>query len=193
MIIIGDIHGKINQYKQLTNKYPETICVGDFGFKKQWDWLINDSNIDSVYHKINMGNHDYIPYVNCNYSLGNWSYYKDIFTIRGADSIDKMYRIEGLNWFRDEEISYLKSYEILEAYERIKPKIVVTHDCPQIISEIEFNIYDKSITRNLLQELFLIHQPNLWIFGHHHESIKKEIKNTIFICLNELETFDLNK
>lgn len=192
MLIIGDVHGKIVQYNNLISKSDTSIQVGDFGFKKQHDWHIN--HIDPSKHKINFGNHDYYPYLNMEHSTSNWSYIEDyIFTVRGADSIDKYLRTEGLDWFRNEELTYKEGYQIIENYEKIKPNIVVTHDCPQSVAENLFSYIhgNKSMTRLILQEMFEVHQPSQWFFGHHHKDIDVMIEGTNFICLDELSIYNL--
>ena len=196
MTIIGDVHGKINDYWKLIttlDKNEQSICVGDFGFKKQHDWLIDDSNIDTALHKINFGNHDYYPYLESKHSCKNWYYYTNykLMTIRGAKSIDTWHRTEGIDWFTNEELSYLEGKNILNIYETIKPEIVVSHDCPQSIKQSIFGYTDLSITSTILEECLIIHKPKLWIFGHHHQSINTVINNTNFICLDELETYKI--
>ena len=191
MIIIGDVHGKLERYKEIISNSNESICVGDFGFKQQWDEL-HELNIPQ--HKINMGNHDYIPYCHTSpNSLGDYAYLPDhnIFTIRGADSIDKYHRIEGRDWFRDEEVNYTTMLSIIQSYAKHKPDIVISHDCPQTICKSIFGIHDNSFTRLLLEHLFKIHRPKQWIFGHHHKSITKNIFDTTFTCLSELEVLNL--
>jgi hypothetical protein len=47
--------------------------------------------------------------------------------------------------------------------------------------------------RKLLQELFNIHQPKKWFFGHYHQSWSMTINGTDFRCLNELEIAVLTK
>jgi len=39
--------------------------------------------------------------------------------------------------------------------------------------------------------LWGIHKPDLWIFGHFHNSWTQTIQGTEFRCLAELETFNL--
>lgn len=51
--------------------------------------------------------------------------------------------------------------------------------------------YGKSQTRTMLQKMFEEHKPELWIFGHHHKSKDEVINGTRFICLDELETFEI--
>ncbi len=194
MLIIGDVHGKVGEYFSLINRYDcdFSICVGDFGFKPQWDWLPVWINHDI--HRINMGNHDYLPYLHESpFSLGDWQYsdYFELFSIRGAVSIDKHLRIEGVDWFSNEEVDISMGYEILDNFSRIKPRIVITHDCPQFVMGHLFGYSEKSRTRQLLEACFEIHQPELWIFGHHHRSKSEKINGTEFRCLAELETYEI--
>jgi len=194
MIIIGDIHGKISEYQKIIEKHSSSLQLGDFGFKSQYEWYIN--NIDMNRHKIIMGNHDDTNYLK--YTNGNFSYdvSNEIFSIRGAMSIDKSKRISGIDWFENEELNYLESMEVMDEYEKIKPKIVVSHDCPAFVAEEFFgfpqnDINYKSKTRTFLNVLYDIHKPELWIFGHNHKHIDSIINGTRFICLAELETFVL--
>lgn len=187
-IIIGDVHCKIEQYYEIIKKQNcDSIQVGDFGFKYEHDWHLK--NIDSNKHKINFGNHDYYEFLNEKHSLGNFSFDGTIMTIRGANSIDKYRRTEGVDWFSNEELNYNEMQEVIDAYIENKPDIVITHDCPKSICYSLFGIYDKSITRDGLECMFELHKPDIWIFGHHHKSIDKNILGTRFVCLNELETF----
>jgi Icc-related predicted phosphoesterase len=196
MRIIGDVHTKIAKYAEIISTCKESIQVGDFGLQPEWDWL---EECVSLSHKINMGNHDFIPYINKSHSLGNWSYERGIFTVRGAYSIDFYNSREGLDWFRNEELNYGESNEVYENWMKIKPEIVVTHDCPASVAEKLFGFpttginkdYFKSTTRELLQSLFEEHQPKIWIFGHYHKSKDEVINGTRFICLAELEYLDL--
>lgn len=191
MIIIGDVHGKINQYSDLLKYYKgeSTIQVGDLGFKKHHEWHLK--NLDSYKHKVNFGNHDDYTFLNEKHSLGNFSYKDDIFSIRGAFSIDKVYRIESIDWWSNEELSYGEMQEAIDAFIKQRPSIVISHDCPHSVREYLFKITDKSITTNGLQTMFEIHQPNLWLFGHHHKSKEKVINGTKFICLAELQCYKL--
>lgn len=198
MRIIGDVHGKVDRYQSIIADCETSICVGDFGFKAEWDWYyknIAPIGFDKPYrHLINMGNHDYLPYVGQYPSLGHYAELtienKRIFTVRGADSIDKHLRLEGVDWFPDEELSYSLAEDALESYIEFAPEIVISHDCPQHVMEMLFGHTDKSLTRNLLQAMYDEWAPDLWIFGHHHKSIDVEFDGCRFICLNELEFID---
>ncbi len=195
ILVIGDVHGRIDEYYKILQKHkPEySICVGDFGFKKEHEWFIK--NIDYTKHKINFGNHDDTTFLNENYSRGNYTYYhgydNELMTVRGADSIDKQYRIDGISWWQNEELSYQEMNEAVGTYIKNKPSVMITHDCPQSIRDKIFNIKDASLTSHGLQVMLDSHKPDLWIFGHHHKSIDIIVDNVRFKCLNELEMFEL--
>lgn len=194
LTLIGDVHGKVEQYKEIIDNCQFSICVGDFGFKKQWEWHIK--NINPVNHVINMGNHDYIPYYNFLGSTRNYEFFEtlNLFTVRGAESIDKHLRTEGIDWFANEELTYQEQLEAFDFYCKVKPKIVISHDCPQTALTTMFKMgwsYGKSQTRTMLEMMFLEHKPDLWVFGHHHQSVKMNILGTEFVCLDELETLTI--
>jgi predicted phosphodiesterase len=190
MLVIGDVHGKVDNYWKILQKHKGTsIQVGDFGFKKQHDWHL--ANIDYSQHQINFGNHDDYSYLYEPHSLSNWSYAYEakLMTIRGAYSIDKAYRTEYLDWWANEELNYSEMQQAVDFYNFNKPKIIISHDCPHEVRKQLFGINDKSITSDGLQVMFENHQPDLWIFGHHHKSKNEVINGTRFVCLAELETF----
>ncbi len=126
-------------------------------------------------------------------SLGNYSHFPEgnIFTVRGAFSIDRIYRVAGIDWFENEELTYQEGLECFDEYVQIKPEIVISHDCPESIRQTFFGIFEKSNTSNLLQAMFREHRPKLWIFGHHHKHRDSNIFGTRFICLEELKTFEI--
>ena len=189
MLIIGDVHGMVDQYNRLIKNSDRSIQVGDFGFAKQHEWHMK--NCDPTKHQIVFGNHDDYGYLKSPHSLGNYSLTPEgIFTIRGAESIDKHHRIEGVSWWREEELNWSEANQVVESYMQLRPEIVISHDCPDSVCLQLFG-YGGSFTRKLLENLFQLYQPSLWIFGHHHKSKNEVILGTRFICLNELETFEL--
>lgn len=190
MLIIGDVHGKVDEYWKIIQKHKgSSIQVGDLGFKKQHEWHLE--NMDNTKHKINFGNHDDYGYLDSPHSLGNYSYdhHTKLMTIRGAFSIDKEHRVEGISWWANEEMNYSEMQKCIEMYEKYKPQIVVSHDCPNSARIALFQLHEKSITSNGLQACFEANQPALWVFGHHHKPRNQEISGCRFICLAELQTF----
>ncbi len=191
LLLISDIHGNINEYWKILNKYKlKSIQVGDFGFKKHHEWHLK--NIDSTKHKINFGNHDDYSFLCENHSLKNFSYYNGLMTVRGAFSIDRYRRIDGIDWWHNEEMTYSEMLDAVDCYMENKPNIMVTHDCPNSIRQTLFGIFDKSITANGLEMMFQFHKPKVWVFGHHHKNIDVEIMGTRFICQEEFGKLIIN-
>lgn len=194
LTIIGDVHGKVDKYKEIVDQCDLSICVGDFGFEKEWNWHID--NVPFDHHYIVGGNHDYGPYLPITGrpcpSLGNFHADVHLFTVRGAKSIDHFHRTEGVDWFVNEELTYNEGLVAFDAYVDCKPNIVVSHDCPQSIKMLLFGYPDKTDTNQLLEAMFEAHQPKLWVFGHYHRSVDVVINGTRFVCLNELETLTIN-
>jgi predicted phosphodiesterase len=191
LLIIGDVHGLIDKYWKLHQKHKgPSIQVGDFGFKKQHEWHL--ANMNSDLHKINFGNHDDTNYLHRPHSLGNSSVLPgSIMTVRGAKSIDHYLRKEGVDFWSDEELNYPEMSAAIDIYQTELPRIIITHDAPHEIRRNLFGITDKTTTSNGLQAMWEIHQPDLWIFGHHHKSRSEVLNGTRFICLAELETITL--
>lgn len=193
MLLIGDVHCNIRQYQLIIERYAgETLQLGDFGFYKEHKWHLD--NLDSEKHKVCFGNHDDQSFLQERHSCGDFKYFEkyDLMSIRGAYSIDKSRRTTGVDWWPNEEMTYLEMNDTIAFYEKRLPSIVVTHDCPRKISKKLFDLDITSITARGLDEMFEIHQPKMWIFGHHHCSTRTIVNGTLFICLSELETFELN-
>lgn len=191
MIVIGDVHGKTKRYSEIVGNLKEpTIQVGDFGFEHAHRWHM--AHVDPDQHKVLFGNHDFYPLLNAPHSLGDYAILDGgIMTIRGAFSIDRANRTDGVDWFKEEELTMEKCYEAVDLFAKQKPSVVITHDCPTEVCNHMHGQSTKTRTDQLLQACFIQHQPELWIFGHHHRSFKMNMGGTLFLCLDELETFQL--
>jgi hypothetical protein len=198
--LIGDVHGKYDRYHKIlmrSKENPYTVQLGDLGFK--YDVL---KPFDSKCHIFIGGNHDNYDKINDvpNY-LGDYGYMVnfngiDFFYYRGAWSIDRQYRTIGIDWWENEQVGIDQFMKARELYRDIKPDIMITHDCPQDIVLQMLKPGDRVFENNTswaLQELFNIHQPKIWFFGHWHKSRQIQHGNTKFICLDELETYNLVK
>lgn len=204
--VIGDVHGKIDYYIQLAKESYFSIQLGDLSFN--YDKL---GNLDSNFHKVIAGNHDNYTKENgkfvkqTNHFLGDFgvvkipSFTEKVFFVRGANSIDKQLRTEGVNYWRDEELTYSNSLKALEEYKKEKPDFVFSHTCPAFITKLAFGYKTwhgqeirSSMTDVLLEQMFEYHKPKMWIFGHHHKSWKANINDCQFQCLAELECFDFS-
>ena len=105
--------------------------------------------------------------------------------MRGAASPDKHARIPGESWWPEEERTYREGLRAIEQYKAVKPRLVLTHDCPGGSAPNGWARIVPTRTGQLLDALLAHHQPDLWLFGHHHRSIK------ITRGLGELEAWDL--
>lgn len=195
--IIGDVHAKYKRYHEIIrqkDRHPHTIQLGDFGFK--YETLLN---VDSNNHIIIGGNHDnydimpQYPHFMGDYGLTSF-HGLEFFFYRGAYSIDRAERTIGINWWQQEQVTIDNFMTARELYRSIKPDIMLTHDCPDfMVPQYIGNarVYE-NITNWALGELYNIHQPKLWIHGHYHVSKTTKYGNTKFVCLDELETYELS-
>jgi predicted phosphodiesterase len=195
--VIGDVHGKYKLYHEIIRQssyFPYTVQLGDFGFKYE---TLN--NVDPNKHKVIGGNHDnYSSIINIPHYLGDFGYSclngVDFFYYRGAYSIDKQYRTIGVDWWAEEQLSAEQFMEARKLYREVKPKIVITHDCPELLYSYYLRPTDKiyqNQTSYFLNELYNIHQPDLWIHGHWHLSKITKMEITKFVCIGELQTYTI--
>lgn len=211
--IIGDVHGRFNQYEKLITGVEHSRQVGDFGvgfFK----WDLHDMVIvplanppyDIIMkgdHKFIRGNHDN-PIVSRQqrYYIPD-GYYEvidneKILYVGGALSIDKLWRKQGLDWWADEELSYSDLQNIIDKAKEEQPTVIISHDCPEFVAKnMEFvsgrqKLDINSRTRYALEMIYEFCKPKLHIFGHWHYSYSNIINKTKFICLDELEYVDID-
>jgi predicted phosphodiesterase len=203
--IIGDVHGKIGEYLALARESDMSLQVGDLGFNYK---MLHDLPVDS--HKVVAGNHDNYSvedgrfFMQTAHFLGDFGIHNfagigDIFFVRGGRSIDRDQRTPMVDWWPEEELSADKRHEALLEYIRVKPDIVVTHECPASIighvsriSSWNGSPIEPSDTSRLLDSMMELHSPRLWFFGHFHKSWRCKLLGTEFICLDELESLDLS-
>lgn len=217
--IVGDIHGKVMDYKFYSLGIGRTrsgkeisvdrsIQLGDFGmgFNKTATWNDNmrqwfEENPD---HRFIRGNHDdpaicktmpgYIP----DGRVEGHSMF-----IGGAWSIDHAWRTAGVSWWPDEECSIDQFNQLIDTYAIVRPKVMFTHDCP---TEAAIELFQKrglllggygatlerTRTATALQAMYEIHQPDFWFFGHWHHTTSMKLGNTRFHCLGELDYIDFD-
>lgn len=205
---IGDVHGKYKQYKRILKEANaegiQTIQVGDMGvgFKRYLygeDVFYPNPPYDVMVkgdHKFIRGNHDN-PEVCRKHTqwISDGATINDVMFVGGALSIDAAYRTEGYTWWRDEELTYDELDQIFLKYQEFKPRVMITHECPEEVACRLSNVHKldiPSVTRQAFDNYLADHQPEIWVFGHWHTSFDQEWKGTRFICLNELETVDLD-
>jgi predicted phosphodiesterase len=206
MMLIGDVHGKWDQYADLLklHKPERSVQLGDFGvgFHKEDPLrrrrVIDDMSLYGGDNRYIRGNHDnpavcqadskYIPDATFEEDTG-------IFYLGGAFSIDHAYRTQDVDWWHNEELSYNELNAAIDVYERAKPRVVLSHDCPEDIIVYMANWYKKesrSRTRDALSAMWSIHKPDLWVFGHWHKNMTAVFDGCQFTCLNELSWLNIN-
>lgn len=205
---IGDVHGYKYELSLVLHNMPEDVTaavqVGDmgvgFGQGDYWHESLDDM-LTKVNGRFIRGNHDN-PDI-CK-TMNTWIkdgvIENDVMYIGGAWSIDYQWRTKGYDLWDDEELSYEELYQLIGIYDYIKPRVMVTHDCPLSISEELFIKRGKSFsgaqyrtrTGSAFEEMFGVHKPELWIMGHWHCDVDEVINGTRFICLNELSYADID-
>lgn len=205
--IIGDIHGDFYIYRMLLDDWDgQSIQVGDFGIGfagDYWHENVNDFH-KNTNHSFIRGNHDNPDMckkemIGC---IADGTVKDDVMYIGGAWSIDQNTRTPGLDWWRDEQLSQSELDMLIDVYATVKPRVMITHDCPTLAAYYMFIKDGHSIsqrtmyltrTGEALQRMFEIHQPEFHFFGHWHITKQMEINGTKFHCLgiNDYVDFDL--
>lgn len=204
LYFLGDIHGEFEgiakKIKNLDIKDAYVVQVGDFGMgflhpQKEASKLsvLNDTLTKQNIHIYGIrGNHDdsrlFLSTQNNPYNLSNITLLpdyseinlagKNILLVGGAVSVDRIFRKEGVSWWRDEEFVFDDNFPYKQ-YD-----VIVTHSRP-----IESGLFlgfknigsflqeDKTLKDSLEKESILMSKlykkvkgtPN-WYFGHFHES-----------------------
>lgn len=205
---IGDVHGKWGTYKKRIKDVERSLQVGDFGVgfrNPMTDKPYSNPPYDQMkkgQHYFIRGNHDN-PGACARHPFwirdgGSAFGRNDIFCVGGALSIDKDRRTEGYDWWHDEELTYGQLCKLLDAYELVKPSIVVSHECPESVIGLICHQQGKykydipSVTRSCFDNFLEVHRPDLWIHGHWHLSSHVIYKGVEVISLGELEYVDLD-
>lgn len=195
---IGDIHGNVREYHNLIDNIPsgKSVQVGDFGMgfisKEDENFFFTNKN-----HGFIRGNHD-DPAICKKHPcwIPDGTIKNDVMFVGGGWSIDWQYRIPGISWWEDEELTSEELYIMIDRYIESKPRVMVTHEAPaQVIQPLfpdEYKMaFAPSRTSRAFEAMFNNHQPEIWIFGHWHKNRNQIINGTRFICLAELTYIDL--
>lgn len=193
MKFIGDTHGKTGELViKLASIDEPVLQIGDMGLGFRGVFLPQLPE----HHKFIRGNHDAPEACRAhpNYA-GDYGTWGELFFLGGAFSIDRAWRVEGVSWWADEQLSDEQLAAAIALYERVKPRIVASHEAPQTIGErlLLDNGFrpekwgsTQARTARALQVMFQIHQPEQWFFGHYHRDWTTTQEGTKFTCLNEL-------
>lgn len=188
--IIGDVHTWYEKYAIIKNEVETSLQVGDFGFGF---WPVPEDLFRDGDRFI-LGNHDH-PFMGRNdpHHLESGDEWEGIFVINGAMSTDRHNRIEGKDWWPEEEHTYEEFNSIMDKWEESNCEVIVAHTCPEEIQAriVSHHSFDRSKTAQMLSSLVYIRKPKLFIFGHHHKPFDDVIDDVRYICLPELEYIDI--
>jgi len=185
--IIGDVHGYIKKYQQIISDCTASVQLGDMGLSDTYRQLI--ALVDVDLHRFIPGNHDDYSQLPPHAFPKDWDYVNfqgfQFLYIRGAYSIDKMWREPYISWWPNEELGAKAAIELVSAIAEIKPRIILSHDAPFLCyqSGLVNRPFASSYTARLLDRVFEIYQPEMWFFGHHHKNWITKIDNTMFVGL----------
>lgn len=213
--VVGDVHGCVDTshpmkdlcYLDLIENAEYSVQLGDMAFNYVG---LNDVGWKHVFIMGNHDNYDDPPvqslgdFGTCD--LGPYSFY----FVRGAWSIDVRHRRKMMAagrqkcWWHEEELTKPEMEQCLEEYRCAQPDVVMTHSCPASISEkvgspgiwAAFGWPGPRVsnTQQLLQAMYEVHQPKIWLFGHFHKNwIHVSKESTSFICIDELSYVDFNE
>lgn len=208
LVVIGDVHGKYIPYAKICrvvegNAADCTLQLGDMGFSYGH---FKHFGLSPDRHCFFGGNHDNYDVIKQSvHNIGDFGTYTlggvEFFFVRGAHSIDQWHRVHGRDWWPEEELSMGVALQALEQYELAKPRIMITHDCPDVMRDwftsrgVGASAFHPIRTRTgeLLQQMYEAHQPEKWIFGHWHTDVTVQMGQTEFICVSELSTYRLEE
>jgi hypothetical protein len=188
VLLIGDVHRRFYDYLRLVEKEDQTLQLGDMGIYDAWDRELISAN----HHRGNWfirGNHDNPMECRATKGYVNQSdQISSVWCFGGAFSHDRDKRTPGVDWWPDEQFELTIADAYVNLFRVERPSVVATHDCPEDVTRAIHGDYRwPNATGALLQRFWMTHQPDLWVFGHHHRSFDQTINGTRFVCLNELE------
>jgi hypothetical protein len=213
---IGDVHGLRHELTFILRNLPEDVTsaiqIGDmgvgFGQSDYWHESLEDM-LEAANCRFIRGNHDN-PFEcrRMRTCIKDGLVEDGTMFVGGAWSIDNPAappgwhrRTLGIDWWPEEQLSHAQLTQLSFLYGMVKPRVMVTHDIPQSVSDklffgegriLEGRPQYNTRTGVAFDSMFGVHKPKLWVFGHWHHDIDEVIDGTRFICLNELSYIDVD-
>lgn len=114
------------------------------------------------------------------FEIGN----KKFFTMGGATSVDKDYRIENFDWWAQEKPTQEeKDFALFNARAAEKVDFIITHCAPSGILSLLNATYKKDEVTDFMEELLDTLDFKKWFFGHYHQDRSLWYKNKDFLAL----------
>lgn len=182
--IVGDLHGDffyLRKWASATNA-DLIIQAGDFGIMPKCGLQLDPYRpfeTDTFFIPGNHDDHDWLsnPSRVLKELPGGLGYLGRISErqidglqfafLGGGYSIDRHARVEGVNWWSNEQ----PTKEEVEQFSEYRPDIAITHEGP---TEVLAHMFGKDIlnatAKNLNNMVKIVDEfrPKLWFFGHHH-------------------------
>lgn len=183
-VIIGDVHGRLGEYLKICKECKSSVQVGDLSNSfKHIKKMLPPSG-----HRFIRGNHDPRGEIA---GLSQWipdgTVEDGVFYIGSADHVVNTGE-------PDRTLSHDEWVDVEVAYRSSLPSVVISHDCPITAGAIMDRWgYMPSYTSSWLQSLFRYHVPDLWVFGHWHQSRRFTAEGCKFVCLDMLECYNLGE
>lgn len=193
--LLGDTHGNMTPVRQASRLGLVAVHLGDLGFAREWAKASRIPNLHVV-----AGNHDEIPFARATpVFAGDFGDLGErvagasgVFFARGAESLDRELRTPGKDWWPEEQLSNGELDAALDAYLRLRPHTVLSHEAPtSVVRAIHGDAARPSRTSETLQAMLEACRPERWSFGHHHVSWSAAIAGTEFIGLGIDEVLDV--
>lgn len=212
---IGDVQGQYRRYAKIIAGAPPNIQLGDLGVdvhpgrppERQCDSCLPNDAMTRGGHRFIRGNHDDPDARRAHPQwIADGHFDNGLMFVGGALGADRTSRGEGDDRRPDAELSMAELKRMVALYIERRPRIMVTHDCPEEVAAIVQSRIallgsagrdNPSRTRRAFQDMWSAHCPELWIFGHHHVSFDHVLHGgreagTRFVCLAELEYRDIS-
>lgn len=212
LLLVGDIHGDVRSFATLVDSAfallrgrgleldehsPEVriIQLGDWGA----GWENTQPKLLEFPVCVLDGNHEHFPFI----LSGSWearnpnvTYLPRGTVLRlahdyivgvcgGADSIDRVWRTEGVDWFAEEALDLKRALEISRFWssfseQGFKIRTVLAHDVFYSRYQETLNVAARGakphpghFTAKHLQILADSIEPDFWFHGHHHVRLKQ--------------------
>jgi Icc-related predicted phosphoesterase len=213
-LFVGDIHGSYRDLSVFDIEGDYTrIQVGDFNLEGYKMWrqygkrirdgftlkehnfkyptFFIDGNHEAFNHPLIQTNSNKVQKIEENlFYIPRGFVSGSVLFIGGENSIDKQNRKEGIDWFPEEEITEEQYNRIMGIEQRID--VIVSHGAPITFLNQIFKRSYKMKHDLLLNDIFMKHRPSLYVFGHHHFSVKKSFRDCFFVGLNVAEAVEIN-
>ena len=204
IIVVGDVHEEWKELNILINKRQPSMVLscGDFGDwprlrGRKFDFTVKNREIPIRFCDGNHEDHESLLALDTSGripEMDNVFYQRrgstmtlpdgrTVLFIGGADSIDKVWRTQGVSWFPQEVITTTD----VNALPDCKVDIVISHTCPAELLPVMLKDDPRKTddpSNTALSYVLERYSPDLWYFGHWHTSQTGLLGRTRWRCLN---------